>query len=197
MRKIPAIAAAGATFALLAVPSLASATTTAGDVYSATSSNVAFSVNGQNMTCSAADLGGTVQSGTAPAATVESARSTWGGCLYSGQNVAVTFNNSTWDLDAASGYTSAATDTAVLGTVDNVDAHVSTLGGLCSFNVTGSAQVTFNEVTQTLQVNETAAHGGLTVNGTSVGCFGLISNGQKASFSGTFAVSAPHAVNVA
>jgi hypothetical protein len=195
MRKIPALAAAGAALALLAVPSLASATTTAGDVYSATSSNVVFVVNGQTMTCSAADLGGTVQSGTAPAATIESARSTWGGCLYSGQDVDVTFTNSTWDLDATSGYTSGV-DTAVAGTVTNVGAHLSTLGGLCTFTVSGSAQGTFNESTQVLQVNETAAHAGLTVSGTSFGCFGLISNGQHASFSGTFAVSAPHAINV-
>jgi hypothetical protein len=195
MRTTSALTAAAAVTVALAVPSLASATTTAGDVYSATSSNVAWSFNGQNMTCSAVDLGGTVQSGTNPAATIESARTAWGGCLYSGQDLDITMNNNTWSLVADTGYTSGA-DTSVASHISSISMHWSLLGGLCTYTVTGSMQASFNEATQTLQVNETAAHGGLTVSGTSFGCFGLWTNGSHANFSGTFAISAPHAINI-
>ena len=191
MRKIPVLAAAAAALAIIAAPSMAFATS-GGPTYTANASNVAFSVNGQNMTCSNTTVTGNVYTGVNPAADIAS--SSWGGCSYSGQSVTVT-QGGTWNLVADSGYTSG-TDAAVAGHISNISAHVSTLGGICQFDVTGTAQGTFDESGQVLHVNETASHGGLTVSGVSIGCFGLISNKQKASFSADFAVSAATPINV-
>lgn len=96
-----------------------------------------------------------------------------------------------------------AADAAVEGYISNVSAYVyaTTDEGGCAFTVTGSADGYFDEVNQDLVIEEdgtvTDAHMlTISVAGGGSTCGGLVSNGNKASFFGTYNVAAPGPIDV-
>ncbi|MFD1826110.1 hypothetical protein, partial [Mumia zhuanghuii] len=159
-----------------------------------------------NMGCTGATASGTtptggITAGAMPAsgliATLNAA-STWAGCIGPG-GLAMTVNQTqAWcvSMDPASQSSTAALTNVFSGKIEDCGNNASmatvvdtaTNGAICSFTVSGTAHGSFSEVvkpngTQDLTVNETVAHGHLSVTAVT-GCLGAISIGDKASFNG-------------
>lgn len=209
-KKILLVGVAAATLTL-ATPAMASAAppytvavggnTTAGD-HAFTASSVgaiSFSTALNAMNCTSAGATGQAHSGTGKSgvytgnnpedhpATIAS--TTWSGCTEQFGTPLTVAHGGSWYLTTTdTSVTSAATD-KVNGTITNVSAHVTDSDGtgLCDFWVTGSANGYFDEATQQLVVNETGDS--LKVSNISGDCLGTISNGEGASFNGTYNVS--------
>ncbi|MEX0428451.1 hypothetical protein AB3X52_12540 [Nocardioides sp. DS6] len=201
MLKYSAVAAGAAALVAFAAPAMASppyAVTangvSSGDVtFSAHSDAITFTVHNSGgdrvMTCSDVTVGGVIHTGTGvnPVASITS--STWQGCAYSGLPVNVTPNHSpSWDLYGTSAATSGNTDD-IDGQVRNVNANVSILSGACTFDVTGAANGTFHEASQTIDMNETAGNLVLGNRSSAIGCLNQVNNGDTADFVGTFTVT--------
>lgn len=154
-------------------------------------------VNGANtvpMTCGAAAATGIVRPGSYSTglAVAEIQGTAWSQCTGPGLSLNVYHPvNSKWNLNltGTSGPTWA-------GYINNISARVESKPvGVCSFNVTGRADGSFNTAqvagnnnyTQTLTINQPNTSSNLTVSGVS-GCLGLIANGNRAGFQGSFKV---------
>lgn len=95
-----------------------------------------------------------------------------------------------WKLNAFTGNANGVTN----GSINRITATVSDGGGLCSFKVTGNVPVSYANATSALTVKGglSAANAKLTVS-SAVGCFGLITDGDKASFAAVFKATANRA----
>lgn len=139
---------------------------------------------------------GTGKSGLVPdhAATIES--STWTTCTGPAGLQMTVEHRGTWKLEVTHDGTTPPppADTMVTGRIIDVEAYVYATNDEagCNFTVTGGVNGHFNEVTQELVVDEDASAGvppGLTIlapQGPT--CFGLINDGDTASFFGSYAV---------
>ena len=96
-------------------------------------------------------------------------------------------SGSVWALNGVS-YASGVTT----GYLNNITVNVtSNPVGTCAFTVTGSVDGTYNNSTHILKVSTTAGTGHvLTISGVS-GCFGLMANGDAASFNASYNVATP------
>lgn len=181
------VAAASAAFALAVAPaSAAPATWTVqpgGAFTGSAGRTVLTNANtGAQLTCVSSTATGTAKSGSghAGAGLGSITRTTFTSC--SGP-LGITFtvqHNGVWSLNAVS-YN--ATTGVTTGTITNVSANIR--GSTCSALVTGSVDVTYTNGTGVLRVlpNNT-----LTVSNVSL-CFGLMRNGDRARFDGSYVVS--------
>jgi hypothetical protein len=207
-RTVVALAAAG--LALTAAPALASglsytvavggSTATGTHAFTASAGTISFQVKNNtgttiNMSCASVSASGVARSGSGITDIADIASSTWNTCKGPGGALNVT-QTGTWVINGDStAVTSAATD-VIGGHVHQIKAHVASPTGICTFDVAGNiggttlgrANGSFNEATQKLSVAETGFTGNLVVYNVA-GCLGQIQNGNKADFTGDFAVS--------
>jgi hypothetical protein len=145
--------------------------------------------------CTAVSFNGNIHSGNAaPQVDVNSASSNWSGCALNGATITVTPVNS-WYFNATGVATSGTSD-VVAGTVNQSGttfATVSTLSGLCSFQLAGSMSASYDEASQRLVVNEVATS--LTVGNLKVvapvssGCVGFAAVGNAVDFTGAWNIN--------
>lgn len=150
------------------------------------------------MSCGQASAAGAILPGSYPTG-VGVARidgTAWGKCVGVGQQLNVYHveqpNQLKWLLNLTG-----TTGPTWSGFINQINARVVAKTGpsICSFNVTGRANATFNTAqvagnnnfTQTLTVNQPNTVPNLVVSNV-VGCFGQITNGNSASFNGSFKV---------
>lgn len=198
---------------LVAAPAMAAAappytvtvgTNTSGThaVTGATSAPIDFEVDGPfgpvPMTCASSSANASVTAGVSSTgvgiATISS--TTWTSCDGPfGLSLDVAHAGS-WSIDVTDPTVAAgATETAVTGTISNVEAHVSDATGTCDFVVKGTVDGSVNEVAQQLVVNETG-DGSLKIDSVAPGgdCLGLIAVGDDASFAGTYDLTSANGV---
>ena len=112
--------------------------------------------------------------GVNPVAAITS--TTWIGCRAPGGPSTIT-QNGTWSLAGTGSNATPGTET-IAGQLGNVSFGYSwTPSSICSFTVSGSLDTTFNEATQTLQVNETGFTGKATLSNVQE-CLGQAQNGN-------------------
>lgn len=132
-------------------------------------------------TCSGVSLSGVARAGTGINPVFRVNASTWTSCPFQGQHMTITPNHTVpWDFFGTSAATSGTTD-VIDGQVRHVNLHLSLLGGICTYTMTGAPNASFDEASQTFTIDETS--GNLTVSGVSFGCFGVIANGDKVDMS--------------
>jgi hypothetical protein len=161
--------------------------------------------NGANdveMACTSVTAAGVIHGGTSTSGDIaDIASTTWSGCTgplglsLAVDQLPVGSGSTPWDI-VATGAASSGTSDVVTGYVDGVGVRVTSTNPFipCTFTVTGSADASFDEAGQDLDVNETS--GNLGISGVS-GCLGLIANGNTADFVGGFDVTVPAgAVNI-
>ena len=156
---------------------------------------VVYDQNGNQtvaMGCAAVEAEGDVNVGTTarPGALASIDSTTWLNCTGPGNlNMAVT-QDSVWDI-VGTGAATAGNSDVIAGYVDGVEATVedTDLGGAaCSFTVSGTADGSFDEGAQQLNIDETA--GNLVIDSVSAPCLGVVDVGYTADFIGTFDVDA-------
>lgn len=193
------VAAGASAVALTAAPAIAAPTYTvkAGTTTTGTTSytaattgaspQVKFAAGTNNLSCTSATATGSIKlgSGLSGAGLGSITGSTWTGCIGPLNLPVTVVQTGTWSVNAT-GTTTATGVTA--GTVSNVAATVSVNQGGCSFNVTGSVKSAL-VTTATKQQLKVKPQLTLTI-GNVVGCFGLLSNGTKASFAATYKLKA-------
>ena len=197
MRLIPRAASlTAAVLALLAGPALATAPYTVSVGGDTIGTNHPFSAAGpiiftvhnsggdRVFTCRYLTLIGMVHTGTGVANPIASITySTWDDCPFGAADMVITSNHTPpWTLNGT-GTATAGTSDDVAATIGSVNAQWSWWGGACTFTTTGSINAVVHEGAQTLELTESA--GNLTISNTSFGCFGQISNGNKADLVGT------------
>ena len=112
--------------------------------------------------------------GVNPVAVVTS--TTWIGCRAPGGASTIT-QNGTWSLAGTGSNATSGTET-IAGLLGNVSFGYSwTPSSICSFTVSGSLDTTFNEATQTLQIDESGFSGDAVLSSVS-GCLGQAQNGN-------------------
>lgn len=132
----------------------------------------------------------TVNSGLAGTdlATIDGASTTWTNCtgpLGLGFTVA---GSGSWDVNATGETVGGATPGTITGASAAVDDP-----GVCSFDVNGSVEGTYtNGTTSTLSTSATGST--LTISNVS-GCFGIINEGDSATFVGTYQITANDTAN--
>ena len=142
-----------------------------------TNPDITFTVPGLTLNCDDGTANGTITPGATASKAGEIAGSSFNGCLGPlGIPLNVT-QVGTWDINIAGDNVGGVTP----GSIGSISASVSNPGGACDFDVTGSVGGSFDENTQQLS----ASGGGLTVSNVS-GCFGLIQNGDPATFDGAY-----------
>jgi hypothetical protein len=170
---------AGPPFTVTVAGSTAGSYAVAGDSTSAVSIHA-----GVDYTCSSVHFDGTVPAGATSATIADLTGSTWSSCItFLGLDLSVQ-QIGTWEVDATSGPDDSGVTAVQVTGIDAIVTDTSTDGGICSYEVKGSAPGNFTNGTQIVQVNATS----LTVSNVS-GCFGLVSGPM--SFSGTFHVTNP------
>jgi hypothetical protein len=189
------LAAAGAALGLAAAPSSAASTNwvvgpNSPEDVTATTTSVVLGVNGIDMTCTYADAGAHLQSATGNPAQVGTIAPVNFGrsgepCTSILGNVS-TSTTTPWRLWVEGDYDSA--NGVSQGYIDQIQANVSVAG--CAFDVTGTAHGNFKNggpgTPGKLTVATTATE--LTVANASVGCAGLVSNGDHPSFNAVYDV---------
>jgi hypothetical protein len=136
---------------------------------------------GVDMSCGSIHFDGSVTAGSTSSKIADLSGSTWVNCLNMDLSVQ---QIGTWEVDATSGPNASGVTQAQVTNIDAIVTDTSSGGGVCSFDVTGSAPGNFHNDTQDLTLNAN----NLTVSNVS-GCFGLISGPM--SFSGNFHVTNP------
>lgn len=114
--------------------------------------------------------------------TINGAATTFTGCTGPLGLVLKVTGSGTWNINATSGNT-----TAVNGTISAIKAKVADTNGQCSFTVTGSVAGRIVDSNSTLALPGTTSK--LTISAVT-GCFGLITNGDVASFKATYKLTA-------
>ena len=157
------------------------------NITATTTGSLSFAVPTLSMSCTSANVptspASTVASGTSITDIAAINKINFAGCVGPGGTLAVT-TVGTWKLHGTSAATSG--NDVISGHVENITANVS--NAVCKFTVTGQANGTFDEATQTLQVSETGFTGNLKVSNVT-GCLGQVTSGQNANFTGTFNVA--------
>lgn len=179
-----AVTGAAAALSVGLVTSANAATVTGGGAITGTASSISFTASSIGMSCGTVAFSGTSYTGTGLTKIADLSSSTWSNCLGPLSLPMTVTQSGTWAVNATSVSGGVAT-----GSVTGISVHVqdtSTGGGICKFDVSGSAPATFTNSTQILGVTAS----GLTVSGVS-GCFGLLSGSSTAAFSGSFAVTNP------
>lgn len=166
------------------------------NITAASTGSLSFAVPTLSMGCTSAAVpsspASTVASGTGVVDIASINKINFSGCTGPGGALTVTTSGS-WKLHGTSAASTAPSD-VVSGHVENITAVVA--NPVCRFTVTGSANGSFDESTQQLNVNETGFTGNLKVSNVT-GCLGQVQNGQSANFSGNFQVTSPDgAINV-
>lgn len=139
------------------------------------------------LTCDSGTAPGTTKAGSGQAGAkigkINGAGTGWTNCTGPfGLQFTVT-GVGAWYINATGGNAA-----GVTGTISNILAHVTSTAG-CNFDVTGSVPIKYTNSSQILQVLTTSA--GLTLsNVTSSACFGLLNNGDKATFSAKYKLTA-------
>ena len=210
--KLISLTAAAAGLTLVAAPALASAPYTvsydgvaSGDhsVTATAAGDTVFSANGIDIVCSSSTVGATVHAGDgstgAAVATITAA--TLSGCTMSGYPISFAVTSPSWDLNlnSADSQTSDLSDTlggSITG-INNVAVDWNLGLAHCTFTVSGS--VSSGQLLedngkggQEIDVN---ASPGLAIANPSAGCFGLVNNGDAATFDGQYNLSGQH-INV-
>ena len=138
------------------------------------------------MHCTESDASGSVTSGPSVDNPIGSITSiSFGGCTAPGGPVTVSMTNSPWTVNG----TGTPSGGSVAGNVGDIKAHVenTALAATCSFDVTGSANGTFDSPDQQLNIDdETFVN--LTLSNVS-GCLGQLNSGDGASFVATYDVT--------
>lgn len=139
---------------------------------------------GQSLTCTSGTAPGTTKVGKGLGGSgighITGPKTTWNGCTGpAGLKFTVT-GAKTWNINATSysGGVSKGTISAVSATVNDP--------GVCKFTVTGSVPITYTNSSTTLAVT-----GGSSLKISAVtGCLGIINGGDKASFKGSYKLTA-------
>ena len=156
---------------------------------------VVYDENGNQtvaMNCQTVEAEGGVNAGTTSRpgvlATIDSTN--WLDCTGpGGLNMAVT-QNGVWDI-VGTGAATAGNSDVIDGFVDNADATVVDTdfgGAACTFTVSGTADGSFDEGNQQLNIDETA--GNLVIDSVTAPCLGVVDVNYTADFIGTFDVDA-------
>lgn len=201
-----AVAAAGCALAL-GTGSAAAATTytvTAGSAPTGTtfkikgttqgaSPQIAFTdtTSGTELNCVSGTASGSSKTGTGLAGTKIGTISatTWNGCTGPLGLEFVVTQSGTWSINAKY-----KTSTGATGNISNISAVVDG-GSACKFTVTGSVPIKFtNKSSRSVLTVTTTSAGTLTVSNLTGGCFGAVNNGDKATFSGAYVLSAVNSV---
>lgn len=146
----------------------------------------------QDLTCDSGTAKGSTTTGTArPAngiATITGSAFKLTNCTGPGGLPLFVTGSGIWKLNATSYNATTGTTT---GTITNIAAHVQTSDGTtCAFDVSGTVTATFKNSTQVLAVKTTNS----TLMLSNVqGCFGLLNNGDHATFRANYKVSATKA----
>jgi hypothetical protein len=212
-RHLTALGAGVAGLAMVAAPALASAPYTVsvgGDTSGASytmnataKGNTTLTANGNVLTCTASTLtastsvsGGGIHTGVNSTGLdiADITGATWTGCTFSGSFPAtVTVTSPDWKFNVTGGNTSGTSDTITgnLTNISNVLVDINTGFGHCTFNVSGSVDGNFQESTTkgAQQLNVTNSH--LSLSNVSAACFGLVNNGDAATFSGQYNTAVP------
>jgi hypothetical protein len=143
--------------------------------------------SGLTLTCDSGTASGSAKVAKKQAgagiASIPGASTTWKNCVGPLGIVLIPKGSGTWKLNATS-YKSGVTT----GTLSSAAATVATADGTsCVFKVTGSVPITYTNKTEILAVKPTKA--GLKIASVK-GCFGLINNGDKASFAASYKIAA-------
>jgi hypothetical protein len=185
MHKRTALAATVATTAIAAIgASSASAyTITGGPNFTGASANNTVlndTTTGSALTCTSSSAGGTVNTGTGVGPTLGSISSLSFASCTGPLNITftVTANSLPYPLVGTGATVSGVTP----GQVTGVNARLS--GPLCSATVTGTAAGSYSNTTRRLTLSGSPT---LTISNVS-GCFGLLNNGDTASFAATYNV---------
>lgn len=159
--------------------------------YTASSSGpVTLTVHGTGggpmiVTCSSVQISGYLHTGSTgvnPYASITG--SAWNGC--SGPATLTADHSSAWQLRGTGAATSGTSDD-IAGSMDGVNFAMSASGGLCVFNVTGTAADVLHEASQSLAIDEHL--GGLTVNSANPGCLGTVSDADVVDLLGSFSLT--------
>ena len=209
LKSVTAALAATAGLALVAAPALASAPYTVaydGDTSGASHSttwtakgDTILSANGNTYTCSNSQLTTTVHTGTNATGNdiADVTAATWTGCTFTGLlNATVTVTSPSWHFNATGGNTSGTSDTisGTLTNISNVSIDIAGPFGDCTFNVSGSVGGSLAEDNgkggQELDVSSS----NLAVSNVNNAftCLGLVSNGNAATFAGSYNVPGQH-----
>lgn len=149
--------------------------------YTATSGQIDFTVPGQNLGCDSGTAEGTITPGATSSKAGEITDTEFINCLGP-LNIPLEVNQtSTWDINITGDNSGGVTP----GQIGNVSASVSNPDGLCSFDVVGTVAGSFDENTQQLTVDNTSGPDTLFVENVDQ-CFGLILEGDPATFEGTY-----------
>ena len=192
IRSLSAVGAAAAGLALVAAPAFAGAPyNVSGSVTTVTAKgNTVLTAGTQTLTCTNSSLQVTPNVGAAvnnPVANVTAA--SWTGCTWVGGIAAtVTVTSPNWAFNISSGTNTSGLTDSFNGTLTNISNVRISLSTGCAFNVNGSVGGYFDEDNgkggQELGVTSSSL---LVSNVNSAFlCLGLVSNGQSATFSGTY-----------
>ncbi|WP_375001742.1 hypothetical protein [Aeromicrobium sp. CTD01-1L150] len=152
------------------------------------SPQIEFTVPGLNLGCDSGTAEGVIIPGPTSGKAGEIADTEFIDCIGPLDIDLEVTQNATWDIEITGDNVGGVTP----GAITNVDASVSNPDGLCSFDVTGEVGGAFDENTQQLSVSG----GGLTVSNVDQ-CFGLILNGDPATFDGTYQLADIDTVTIA
>lgn len=146
-----------------------------------------------NMTCTSgavpASPVSTVQGGPGVTNIATLNKVNFSGCTGPGGALTVTTSGA-WTLHRTGGTVTSAQTDVVSGHIENITAVVSNT--VCEFTVTGQADGTFNEATQTLTINETGFDGDLDVvrsTNPAKACLNQVPTTSVANFGGAFSVT--------
>ncbi|HEX4723802.1 MAG TPA: hypothetical protein VH333_14900 [Pseudonocardiaceae bacterium] len=159
---------------------------------SGASPQISFSdvTSGLDLNCDSGTAGGSATVGTglsgAGIATISGPSTTWTNCVGPLGIELDPTGVGNWSLNAAS-YAGGVTS----GTISNITATVHNPDGNCDFTVTGTVNGTYDNASQALTVTPDPT---LSISGVT-GCFGLINEGDQASFSASYHVVANDAAN--
>lgn len=141
-----------------------------------------------NMNCTSLSGSATVTKGAGVNPLWSITSTTWNGCRAPGGPVGLT-QIGTWNLSGTGSNATSGTET-IAGYIGNLTMGVvwSPPTSICSYTVTGQLNGSFNEATQTLNINETGYTGNATLSGVS-GCLGQLQNGNAMNFVTSLVVS--------
>lgn len=152
------------------------------------SPQINFTTPAANLGCASGTAAGTITPGATTGAVGSITSSTFNSCSGPlGLTLNVT-QNSAWAININGNQVGGVTP----GNVSTISASVSDGSGLCSFDVTGTVPGSFNQNTQQLTVNG----GGLSISNVN-GCFGVINEGDPATFAATYQLAGIGAVTIA
>lgn len=200
LRNLSAVGAAVAGLALVAAPAFAGAPyTVSGSTTTATAKgNTVLTANGQVLTCTNSSLTITPNVGsgyTTGNGLAYVTAASWTGCDWNGVPATVTVTSPNWSFNDTSGNNTSALTDVLNGTLTGISNVRVTISTGCAFNVGGSVGGYFDEDNSNGGQELGVTSSSLTVSNANFACFGVISNGDPATFSGTYN-SASQSINI-